>query len=222
LFNWIGLKNNMPMKTINILLVEDEALIRQGVKALLEKEDFVRDIYEAGNATDFHEQINTKTIDVILLDIKLPGVKGQELLMKIPAKPNQPKVIVVTGLEGVELVINLLKLGVSGIVFKLDGYTEIVKAIREVMNSGYYFPEKVSGIIQANAQRWDHVPPVSLTFQENELLRSIAGGLTTKEMSIQLKMTESTTETYRTRLIKKLGVPNTAALMAFAYRNGIL
>ena len=110
----------------------------------------------------------------------------------------------------------------SGIVFKLDGYSEIVKAIQEVMNSGYYFQEKVASIIQSNAQRWDHVPPVSLNFQENELLRSIAGGLTTKEMSLQMKMTESTTETYRTRLIKKLGVPNTAALMAFAYRNGIL
>jgi DNA-binding NarL/FixJ family response regulator len=210
------------MKTINILLVEDEALIRQGMKALLEKEEFVKEIHEASNATDFHEQINSKIIDVILLDIKLPGVKGQELVARLVSKPNQPKVIVVTGLEGVELVINLLKLGVSGIVFKLDGYSEIIKAIREVMTSGYYFQEKIANIIQANAQKWDHVPPVSLNFQENELLRSIAGGLTTKEMSVQLKMTESTTETYRTRLIKKLGVPNTAALMAFAYRNGIL
>jgi len=210
------------MKTINILLVEDEALIRQGMKALLEKEDFVREIYEASNATEFQEQISNRMVDLILLDIKLPGIKGQELVAKLAGKATLPKIIVVTGLEGVELVVNLLKLGVSGIVFKLDGYSEIVKAISEVMNSGYYFQEKVANIIQANAQKWDHVPPVSLNFQENELLRNIAGGLTTKEMSIQLKMTESTTETYRTRLIKKLGVPNTAALMAFAYRNGIL
>jgi DNA-binding NarL/FixJ family response regulator len=210
------------MKTISILLLEDEALIRQGIRALLEKEDFVKEIREASNATEFHEQISGNAIDVILLDIKLPGIKGQDLVAKIAGKVNHPKIIVVTGLEGVELVVNLLKIGVSGIVFKLDGYSEIVRAIREVMNSGYYFQEKVASIIQANAQKWDHVPPVSLSFQENELLRSIAGGLTTKEMSIQLKMTESTTETYRTRLIKKLGVPNTAALMAFAYRNGIL
>jgi DNA-binding NarL/FixJ family response regulator len=210
------------MKSINILLVEDEVLIRQGIKALLEKEDFVKEIHEASNGTEFHEQLSKKAIDVILLDIKLPGIKGQELIAGLTSRVNQPKIIVVTGLEGVELVVNLLKLGVSGIVFKLDGYSEIVKAIREVMNAGYYFQEKVANIIQANAQRWDHVPPVSLNFQENELLRSIAGGLTTKEMSVQLKMTESTTETYRTRLIKKLGVPNTAALMAFAYRNGIL
>jgi DNA-binding CsgD family transcriptional regulator len=66
------------------------------------------------------------------------------------------------------------------------------------------------------------VPPVVLSFQENELLKIIASGLTTKEMSVRLRMTEATTETYRTRLIKKLGVPNSAALLAYAYRNGIL
>jgi DNA-binding CsgD family transcriptional regulator len=66
------------------------------------------------------------------------------------------------------------------------------------------------------------MPPVSLSFKENELIRAIAGGLTTKEMATQLKMSESTTETYRTRLIKKLGVVNTAGLVAYVYRNGIL
>jgi len=210
------------MKRINILLVEDEALIRQGLKSLLEKEDFVREIHEAGDAKEFYSQLSLHTIDIILLDIKLPGIKGYDLVANMGVKENLPKVIVVTGLEGIELIINLLKLGISGIVFKLDGYTEIVKAIREVMNSGHYFQEKISGIIQANAHRWDHVPPVVLSFQENELLRIIATGLTTKEMAVQLKMTEATTETYRTRLIKKLAVPNSAALLAYAYRNGIL
>ena len=210
------------MKRINILLVEDEVLIRQGLRSLLEKEDFVKEIYEAGNAVDFHEQMSLHLVEIILMDVKLPGVKGQELIAGMNKHGNHPKVIVVTGLEGVEVIINLLKLGVNGIVFKLDGYSEIAKAIREVMISGHYFHDRISGIIQANAHRWDQVPPVALSFQENELLRIIASGQTTKEMAIILKMTEATTETYRTRLIKKLGVPNSAALLAYAYRNGIL
>lgn len=210
------------MKRINVLLVDDEALIRQGMRALLEKEDFVRDIYEAGNAGEFRQQIASHPIDIILLDIKLPGSKGQELVSELSASERPPKVIIVTGLEGVELIMNLLKLGVNGIVFKLDGYSEIVKAIRQVMESDYYFQEKISGIIQANAHRWDHIPPVVLGFQEKEMLRIIASGRTTKQIAQDLKMTEATTETYRTRLIKKLGVPNSAALLAYAYRNGIL
>ncbi len=209
-------------KKINILLVDDEVLIRQGLRSLLEKEDFVGNIYEAGNAGEVYPLLNAHALDIILLDMRLPGVKGHELLGSITHRPLAPKVIAVTGMEGVELVINLLKGGVSGIVFKLDGYTEISKAIREVMHAGHYFQDKIIRIIEHNAYRWDHVPPVSLSYQENEFILTIASGLTTKEMSMKLKMSESTTETYRTRLLKKLGVPNTAALLAYAHRNGIL
>lgn len=210
------------MKRINILLVEDETLIRQGVKALLEKEEFVREIFEAGDVSEMHDRMLGRVIDLILLDIRLPGMKGQEILEELNKKEVRPMVIAVTGLEGVELIINLLKSGVNGIVFKLDGYGEILKAIREVMSNGHFFHEKITGIIQANAHRWDTMPPVMLNFQENELLRGIASGFTTKEMALRLKMTEATTETYRTRLIKKLGVPNSAGLLAYAYRNGLL
>lgn len=210
------------MKRINILLVDDEVLIRQGVRALLEKEDFVGEIYEAGNAIEFFEVVDSCTVDLILLDVRLPGVKGPDLMGNVINRPLPPRVIAVTGMEGVELVINLLKAGVSGIVFKLDGYAEISRAIRDVMTTGHYFQDKVTRIIEMNAYRWEHVPPVSLSTQESELIQVISSGLTTKEMAQKMKMSEATTETYRTRLLKKLGVPNTAALLAYAYRNGIL
>jgi DNA-binding NarL/FixJ family response regulator len=210
------------MNRINILLVDDEALIRQGIRALLEKETFVKDIYEASNAAEFESQLSRRSIDLVLLDMRLPGTKGQELLAGMKRIDDRPKVIAVTGLEGVELIVNLLKYGVNGIVFKLDGYSEIVKAIYEVIEVGHYFNGKITTIIQNNSHRWDHIPPVVLSFQENELLRIIASGLTTKEIALRLKMTEATTETYRTRLIKRLGVPNSAALLAYAFRNGIL
>ncbi len=210
------------MNRINILIVDDEALIRQGIRSLLEKENFVRDIYEASNASEFQEQLSRRSIDLILLDMRLPGTKGQELLAGMKRIDDRPKVIAVTGLEGVELIVNLLKYGVNGIVFKLDGYSEIVRAITEVIDAGHYFNSKITSIIQNNSHRWDHIPPVVLSYQENELLRIIASGLTTKEISVRLKMTEATTETYRTRLIKRLGVPNSAALLAYAFRNGIL
>lgn len=209
-------------KRVNILLTEDEVLIRQGMRSLLEKEDFVREIFEAGDESEMHQQLKAHAIDIILMDIKLPGKRGPEILNDLIRYEDHPKVIVVTGLEGTELIINLLKLGVNGVLFKLDGYDEILKAIREVISTGYYFQEKISRIIQANAHRWDQMPTVLLSYQEIELLKGIASGLTTKEMSIQLKMTEATTETYRTRLIKKLSVPNSAGLLAYAYRNGIL
>jgi DNA-binding NarL/FixJ family response regulator len=129
---------------------------------------------------------------------------------------------VVTGLEGKELIVTLLKNGVDGIVFKLDGYKEIIRTIELTLKLGHYYPEKILGIIKAFSHEWDKVPTVVLTIQEKELLLAIKEGLTTKEIAGLLKMPESTTETYRIRLLKKVNVTNTAALLAFAYRNGLL
>ena len=210
------------MDKITILLVEDEALVREGLHSLLKKEPFVKEVYQAGTSLEFYEKMAIHPIDLILLDLRLQGSSGLDLLASMKKKRVQPKVVAVTGLEGVEVVIHLLKAGVNGIIFKLDGYKEILAAIKSVMETGSYFTEKILRVIQSNAARWDTAPMLDLSFHEKELLRAIAAGMTTKEISRQLKMSESTTETYRMRLTRKLGASNTAALLACAYRNGLL
>jgi DNA-binding NarL/FixJ family response regulator len=209
------------MQKLNFLLVEDEALIREGLRSLLEKEDFVRDVYEASNTKEFKAHLN-KNIDFVIMDFRLIDTNGLDLLASLKKEPIQPKVIMLTGLEGAELLMNLLKAGAHGIVYKLDGYKEILATIKGVLEKGSYFSPKILGIIQANAHRWDHIPPVVLSASERDLLKAIASGLTTKEIASQLKLTDSTAETYRIRLIKKMGVQNTAGLIAYAYRNGVL
>lgn len=210
------------MNKLSFLLVDDEALVREGLCALLEKEDFVKQVVGAGNLLEFKTALTAHTFDVVLLDFRMEGTNGLELLPMLKALPNEPKIIMLTGLEGNELVINLLRAGVNSIVFKLDGYKEILKAIQGVSASGSYFPDKILHVIRQNAHQLGDVPPVQLTFQEKELLKAIAQGLTTKEIASSLKMTESTAETYRIRLIKKVRVANTAELIAYAFRNGIL
>ncbi len=210
------------MKKINILIIDDEALIREGLRSLLAGESFVDEIFEASDADEFHAVIKSAHIDLILLDIRLRNTTGVELLETIRNLEHQPKVIAVTGMEGVELIINLLKSGVDGIVYKLDGYEEIRKTISSILASGNYYPEKVLRIIQSNAKAWDHTPTVVLQATELNMLRAIARGSITKEIAAELKMAETTAETYRMRLLRKVGVPNTAALLAYAYRNGIL
>lgn len=210
------------MDKINILIVDDEALLRQGLRSMLEKEDFISNIYEAEDEITFLNQLSSHRISIILLDIRLRTTSGLELMKKINSLDTQPSVIAVTGLDGVDVIINLLKAGVNGIVYKLDGYNEIFKAIKAVLSSGSYFPENILKIIQTNAARWGAIPSIILSFQEKELLKAIAGGSTTKEIASDLKMSHATAETYRIRLMKKLGVSNTAALLVYAFRNGIL
>lgn len=209
------------MRKMNFLLVEDEALLREGLRALLEKEQFVGIIYEASNAQEFRSQIRN-SIDFVLMDFRLTDTNGLDLLALLKHDEVQPKVIMLTGLEGPELLMNLLKAGVHGIVYKLDGYGEILTTINMVIEKGSYFSPKILQIIQENAHRWDHMPPVVLSASEREMLKAIASGLTTKEIASLLKLSDSTAETYRIRLIKKVGVLNTAGMIAYAYRNGIL
>lgn len=212
------------MKKITILVVDDETLLRQGLIVMLEREPFVKAIYEAENADEFKSQLANQRIDVVLLDIRLGRSKsnGLELLKYLEEFNAPPKVIVVTGLEGVELIVNLLKTNCDGIVYKLDGYKEIIKTINAILDDRSYFPEKIIGIIQNNAKKWARTPSVLLTFHEKELLRAIAGGGTTKQIASDLKLKIATAETYRIRLMRKVGVSNTASLLAYAYRNGIL
>ncbi len=210
------------MDKVNLLIVDDEALIREGLRSLLEKENFISAIHEAWDEDTFFQQQTNHKIDIVLMDIRLRKSNGLELLKKLEGWQKHPKVIVVTGVDGIELIISLLKSGVHSIVYKLDGYTEILKAIKTILTSDTYFPENILKTIQSNVHRWDNIPPVLLTFQEMEMLRAIAKGETTKELAAELKMSQATAETYRVRLMKKVGVPNTAALLAYAYRNGIL
>ena len=107
-------------------------------------------------------------------------------------------------------------------MYKLDGYEEIRKTIRSILDSGNYFPDNVLKVIQSNAKAWDNIPSVLLNHQELNILKAIARGSITKEIANELNMAQGTAETYRLRLIKKVGVSNTAALLAYAYRNGIL
>lgn len=210
------------MNKISILIVDDETLLRQGLRLMLEREQFIDSVFEAGNADEFRVQIAKTRIDVVLLDIRLGKTNGLELLKYVKTMKRAPKVIAVTGLEGVELIINLLKSNCDGIVYKLDGYKEIVRTIHAVINGQSYFPDRILNIIHNNAKRWGQTPNILLSFHEKELLRAIAGGGTTKQIASDLRLKVATAETYRIRLMKKVGVSNTASLLAYAYRNGIL
>lgn len=154
---------------------------------MLQHEEFTNAIYLASNDKEFRIEFSEKRIDVVLMDIRLRNASGLDLIKEVINRPNSPKIIAVTGLDGVELIVNLLKLGVHGIVNKLNGYSEIIRSIQAVMKDESYFPENVFRIIQSNAHRWDEVPSVLLTFQERELLKAVSSGATTKEIAPQFE-----------------------------------
>lgn len=218
----MAILKSVPADKVNILIVDDEALLREGLRSLLQKETFTGAVYEADDEETFMHQLKTNKIDVVLLDIRLRKISGLELFKKMKLLRGQPHVIAVTGLDGIEVIVELLKSGVNGIVYKLDGYAEISNAIKCVLTSGNYFPQSVLTVIQNNSDHWGDIPPVLLSSQEKELLKAIAAGVTSKEIASLLKRSPGATETFRIRLMRKVGVTNTAALLVYAFRNGIL
>lgn len=211
------------MKSVNILIVDDETMFREGLRALLAGETFVNAIYEAGDEESFTRQLATNQVHIVLLDVGLRQTSGLELIKKIEPSEAPPAVIAVTGLDGNDVIINLLKAGVKGIVYKLDSFSEIVKTIKAVLNSETYFPTSVLRVIRDNPKQWSEVPDVvELSLAEKELLKAITLGTTTKEIADAMKMSVKTVETYRLRLMKKLGTSNAALLVAYAFRNGII
>lgn len=210
------------MKTLKILLAEDEALVRQGIKALLEKNVPGATLYEAGDGYEVIRLLQEHPIDVVLLDIRMPGKSGMETLLEIKKSFRKTSVIVVTGLEGTELILNLLRDGIHGFVQKINGVEEVMKAIRAVLSGGRYFSENVMQAIQTHADRWETVPPVNFHERELKLLKAMAEGLTTKEIADRHHISVRTAETNRQRLLDKTQSLNTAGLLAYAFRNGII
>jgi len=151
------------MQKFTFLIVEDETVLRDGLRALLERENFVKAIYEAFDRPSFEACI-AKNVDFVLLDYRLVTTNGLELLGMLKRREKAPKVIILTGLEGSELIMNLLQAGVHGIVYKPDGYKELVKTILKTIEAGSYFSERILNVIKSNAHRWDTVPPVVLSF----------------------------------------------------------
>lgn len=210
------------MKKPNLLLVDDEALVRQGLKAMLEKQGVASKIYEAGDGQGALEIIQLHPIDIVLLDIRMPKVSGTRVISALKLNHPHIKIIVVTGVGGTELILNLLKEGVHGFVQKMNGFDEVLKSITVVMEAGRYFSEEVLQIIRHHTDQWDTPPSVLLNDRELRLLKSITEGLTTKQIADLFHLSPRTAETNRQRLLEKTRTQNTAALIAYAYRNGII
>jgi two-component system, NarL family, response regulator NreC len=210
------------MKKLNLLLAEDETLVREGMVSLLRSQDFTGKLYETTNGADTLECIRQCHIDLLLLDVKLPDMHGLQIVRRLHEISDSTRILVITGLEGHELILNLLKSGVNGVVFKLDGFTELTKAIVEITSGGVYYSEQVQHVIRHYSDKLYLAPALYLNERDVLLLKSIISGDTTKQVADKLNMSVRTTETYRQRLLKKIGVPNTAALVAYAFRNGLI
>jgi len=206
------------MQHIRILIADDHALVRSGLRALLEAQPDLEVAGEAADGAAAVEQSLKLKPDVVVLDLTMPGRNGinatEDLRRQCPAS----RVVVLT-MHDDEAYVRIARLaGASAFVLKKSLATELIDAIRAVHSGGTQFPEADMPL----PSRAGESPLNLITEREREVLSLIARGYTTNEIATQLHISEKTVETHRAHIVEKLGLHTRAGLVRFALDHGLL
>lgn len=207
---------------IRVCLVDDQTLVRQGVRSLLELSDDIRVVAEAGDGRQALETIPEVNPDVVLMDMRMPVMSGLEALQTLAARGQLPPTIILTTFDDDELVLAGLKAGARGFLLKDVSLEQLVDAIHTVAEGGSLVQPAVTERLLSGMQTLrndfaslDHPDP--LTERETEILRLMSGGYSNREVAESLGVAEGTVKNHVSNILSKLGVRDRtrAVLKAF-------
>jgi two-component system response regulator NreC len=206
---------------LRLILADDHQIVRQGLRALLERED----IEIAGEAVDGRAAVTLVELhhpDVAVLDLSMPGLNGIDAAREILHRHPRLGVILLTVHAEEYQVITALRAGIRGYVIKTQAADELVRAIREVARGGIYLSPDVSRIVVGVYLSGAELPADPLTPRQRQVLQLVAEGRTTKEVATLLGLSSKTAESYRAQIMEKLDIHQTAGLVRYAIRRGLI
>ena len=208
---------------INILLTDDHALIRTGIRRLLEDSQQIAIIGEADCGEDAVKLAPELKPDIIFMDVNMPGIGGVEACRRILQRNPKQKIIVLT-VHGVQTFPKrMLEIGAKGYLTKECGVEEMLDAIRQVYNGGVYIAASIAQQLALSLLPGSgHNPIDRLSRREFQVMLMISHGLTNAEMSSKLCLSPKTISTYRLRLLEKLGAQNEVDLIKIAVEQGMV
>lgn len=214
------------IEKIRILLADDHAVLRSGLKALLEMEPDLEVVGEAATGEEAVERVRELKPDVVVMDLSMPGAGGLEATRQIAAMGLDTRILVLTLHAEEEYLLPVLEAGGSGYVTKSSADEELIQAIRTVARGDVFIYPSAARLL---LQRYKVVesskdrPPVErLTEREREVLTLTAEGYSSSEIGSRLYISPKTVETYRARIMQKLGLTHRSELVRFALRTGLL
>lgn len=216
----------MNTPKIKIAIADDYSIFRDGLKVGLKRDRNLEVSLEASNGFELLEGLEQQPIDVILMDLKMPGMDGIEATKEVKKRFSQVKVLVVTMYDDEKFIIHLMESGASGYLLKNTEPEEISRAIYEVHRSGYYFNELTSKALLKKLVLKGNIKPsfteqTDFSERELEVLKLICNEQTNAEIGQQIFLSPRSVEGIRQRLIDKVGVRNTVGLVIFAVKNGM-
>lgn len=217
------LKKPVSMKPIRTLIADDHALVRAGIRALVEKIEGVEVVGEAGKGSEAIELIRKLQPDLVLLDITMPDGNGFDVLSHVRKKFPKTRVIVLTVHEASEYAIRALREGAAGFLPKSAASTELETAIDKVMKGGGYIsPEASQKTVLEIGKGTKKELLESLSPRQREVLELIAKGRTTKQIAQELEISVKTVESHRSQLMERLDIHDVAGLVRYAILVGII
>jgi DNA-binding NarL/FixJ family response regulator len=205
---------------ISVLLADDHGVLRDGVKRLLEASGDIRVTATAANGADAVARAAKVKPDVALVDISLPLISGIEVTRSIAKSMPTTAVVILSMHSSVDLIHEALRAGARGYLIKDSAGDEVIKAVRTVAAGGRFFGDGVAGAL---ADGWVHGRSAAehLTPRDRDILRLVAAGKSNSEAAAILGLSPRSVETYRLRLMEKLGLDDLPALVKFAIRHGL-
>jgi DNA-binding NarL/FixJ family response regulator len=213
------------MSTLRVLLADDHALVRAGIRALLAKMPSVDVIGETGNGRETMDVVKKLRPDIVLLDISMAELGGLEVLPRIAREFPSTKVLILSGYANEEYVLRALHCGASGYLVKDAAAEELGLAIKAVAQGQTYLSPSVSQTVVENyLQRaaGGEGPYKQLTDRQREILQLIAEGKNTKEIAHLLEISIKTAEAHRLQLMNRLDIHDVAGLVRYAIRTGLI
>lgn len=210
---------------IRVLVVDDHAILRDGIRSLLESQEDVIVVGEADNGTDAIELVRQVQPDVVLMDISMPGMNGLETTHIIKEQFPNVKVLILTQHDSREYITPALQAGAAGYVLKRSGRRELLNALRQVYEQGVYLASNVTRkVLQEYSAEGYHPKPEEhhLTERERQVMQMIVDGKSNKEIASKLGISPKTVSVHRTNVMTKLNVQTNVDLVRYASMNHLL
>ena len=217
----------MHTGNIKILLVDNHQMMRQGLRQLISARPGLMVVGEAISIPSALDLLHTLAPQLVLLNIPLLGIGGVDMVRRILARFPAVRVIVLSGDAELELVLQLLHAGIAGYVLKENDFEELFRAIHAVMTFQLYLSPEVAALVIRDFMNHHGIrkparPDLDLSEREQWLLQLVASGKRNKEIAGEMALAIKSVETYRSRLMKKLGCDSTAELIRYAIRKNII
>ena len=204
-----------------LLLADDHALVRQGLKALLEKQGF-QVVAEASDGQEAVRSVQKTQPDVAIIDIGMPILNGMDAARELKKSSPNTKVILLTHHDEDQYVTESLRAGVRGYVLKSQAGDDLAHAIQEVCRGSVYLSPNISRAVVDAYLSKTYVLSDPLSGRERQVLQLVGEGKSTKDVAAQLGISVKTAESHRARLMKKLDIHETASLVRYAIRRGLI